>query len=105
MAGLYVRSLFGLSCDQINAMKKKDLVNHIKNLKREVTVDATIKKLWDEILQSSTSVTTSWQKMGKLVVVSTVNTLLVTRVTELEKTGYQDGAVQQEKQCWDIWYL
>ena len=37
--------------------------------------------------------------MGKLVVVSTVNTLLVTRVTELEKTGYQDGAVQQEKQC------
>ena len=105
MAGLYVRSLFGLSCDQINAMKKKDLVNHIKNLKREVTVDATIKKLWDEILQSSTSVTTSWQKMGKLVVVSTVNTLLVTRVTELEKTGYQDRAVQQEKQCWDIWYL
>ena len=35
--------LFDLSYDQINAMKKKDLVNHIKNLKGKVTVDTTIK--------------------------------------------------------------
>ena len=42
-------NLFELSCDQINAMIKKDLINHIENLKGKVTVDATIKKLCDEI--------------------------------------------------------
>ena len=45
MADLNVTNLFDLSYDQINAMKKKDLVNHIENLKGKVTVDATIKKL------------------------------------------------------------
>ena len=32
-------------------MKKKDLVNHIENLKGKVTVDATIQKLYYEISQ------------------------------------------------------
>ena len=74
-------------------MKKKDLVNHIKNLKEKVTVDATIKKLCDEILQLSTPVnnlmTENEKISSQLMVVSNVNTLLVTRVTELDK--------QQEK--------
>ena len=48
MADLNVTNLFDLSYDQIHAMKKKDLVNHIENLKGKVTVDATIKKLCDE---------------------------------------------------------
>ena len=48
--------LFNSSYDQINAMKKKDLVNHIENLKGKVTVDATIKKLCDELSQLSTSI-------------------------------------------------
>ena len=70
-------------------MKKKDLVNHIENLKGKVTVNATIKKLCDEILQLSTLVNNLMTENGKissqLMVVSNVNTLLVTRVTELEK--------------------
>ena len=70
-------------------MKKKDLVNHIENLKGKVTVDATIKKLCDEISQLSTSVNNLMTENGKissqLMVVSNVNTRLVTRVTELEK--------------------
>ena len=68
---------------------KKDLVNHIKNLKGKVTVDGTIKKLYDEISQISTSVNKLMAENGKvssqLMVVSNVNTLLVTHVTELDK--------------------
>ena len=45
MADLNVTNLFDLSYDQINAMKKKDLVNHVENLKGKVAVDATIKKV------------------------------------------------------------
>ena len=56
MADLNVTNLFDLRYDQINAMKKKDLVNHIESLKGKVTVDVTIKKLCDEISQLSTSV-------------------------------------------------
>ena len=70
-------------------MKKKDLVNHIENLKGKVTVNATIKKLCNEISQLSTLVNNLMTKNGKissqLMVVSIVNTLLVTCVTELEK--------------------
>ena len=45
MADLNVTNFFDLSYDQINAMKKKDLVNDIENLKGKVTDDATIKKV------------------------------------------------------------
>ena len=87
MADLNVTNLFHLSYDQINAMKKKDLVNHIENLKGKVTVDATIKELCNEISQLSTSVNNLMTENGKissqLMVVSNVNTLLVTHVTEL----------------------
>ena len=89
MADLNVTNLLELSYDQINAMKKKYLVNHTEDLKRKVTVDATIKKLCDKISQLSTSVKNLMMENGKissqLMVVSNVNTLLVTRVTELEK--------------------
>ena len=89
MADLNITNLFDLSYDQINAMKKKDVVNHIESLKGKVTVDATIKKLCNEISQPSTSVNNLMTENGKissqLMVVSNVNTLLVTHVTELEK--------------------
>ena len=69
-------------------MKKKDLVNPIENLKGKIT-DAAIKKLCNEIPQLSTSVNNLMTEKGKisiqLMVFSNVNTLLVTRVTELEK--------------------
>ena len=45
MADINVANLFDLSKDQINAMKKKDLVSHIESLKGKVTVNATIKKI------------------------------------------------------------
>ena len=96
MADLNIINLFDLSYDQINAMKKKDLVNYIENLKEKVTVDATIKKLCDEISQLSMSVNNRMTENGKissqLMVVSNVNTLLITRVTELEK---QQGKMEQ----------
>ena len=89
MADLNVTNLFHLSYDQINAMKKKDLVNRIENLRGKVTVDATVKELCNEISQLSTSVNNLMTENGKissqLMVVSNVNTLLVTHVTELEK--------------------
>ena len=89
MADLNVTNLFNLSYDRINTMKNKDLVNHIKNLKGKVTVDATIKKLCDEISQLSTAVnnlmTGNRNISSQLMVVSNINTLLVTCVTELEK--------------------
>ena len=85
MADLNVTNLFDLSYDRINAMKKRDLVNHIESLKEKVTVDATIKKLCDEISQLSTLLTESGKISSQLMVVSNVNTLIVTRVSELEK--------------------
>ena len=35
--------------------EKKDLINHIQNLKGKVTVDVPIRKLCDEMLQLSSS--------------------------------------------------
>ena len=94
MADLNVTNLFDLSYDQINVMKKKDLVNHIQNLKGKVTVVATIKKLCDAISQLSASVNNLMTENGKisqLMVVSNINTLLVTHVTR--RTTSEDGAV------------
>ena len=70
-------------------MKKKDLVNYIENLKGNVTFDATIKKLCEEISQLSTSVnnfmTENWKISSQMMLVSNVNILFVTCVTEPEK--------------------
>ena len=54
MTDINVTNLFDLSYDQINVMKKIDLVNHIENLKGKVTVDFAIKRVCDEISQLST---------------------------------------------------
>ena len=70
-------------------MKMKDLLNHIKNVKGKVTVEATIKKLCDEISQLSTSVNNLMTENGKVssqvMVVFNINTPLITRATEIEK--------------------
>ena len=91
-----ITNLYDLSYDQINAMKKKDLVNHIESLKGKVTVDANIKKLCDEISQLSTSVNNLTTENGKissqLMTVSNENSQLVTRVTELEN---QQAKIEQ----------
>ena len=44
MSNLGVTNLFDVRCDWINGMKKKDLVNHVENLKLKVTYDVTIKR-------------------------------------------------------------
>ena len=44
MANINITNLFDLSYDQINAIKKKDLVSHNENPKRKVTVNSTINK-------------------------------------------------------------
>ena len=67
MADPHVTNFFELSYDQINAMKKKDLVNHIENLKGKVTVDVTIKKLCDQRSQLSTSVNNLMTENGKII--------------------------------------
>ena len=89
MADLNVTNLFDLSYAQMNAAKKKDLVNHIENLKGKVTVCAIIKRLCDEISQLSTSANNLMRENGnissQLMIVSNINALLVIRVTELEK--------------------
>ena len=93
MADLNVTNFFDLSYAQMNATKKKDLVNHIENLKGKVTVCAIIKWFCDEISHLSNSVNNIMREneniSSQLMVVSNINALLVTRVTELEK--------QQEK--------
>ena len=42
-------NLFELSFDEINAMKKKDLIREIKKLKGKVVVDNNIKNLCDQV--------------------------------------------------------
>ena len=69
-------------------MQKKDLVNHIQNLKGKVTEDATIKKFCNEISQLSTTnnlMTKIEELSGQLMVASNVNTLHTTHAPELEK--------------------
>ena len=94
MADLNVTNLFDLNYDQINAMKKKDLVKHIENLKGKVTVDATIIKFFYELSQLSTAVNNLMTENGKISsqVVVNITTLLVTRVTELEQ---QEAKMEQ----------
>ena len=62
-----VNNSFDLSYDQINAMKKKDLVNNIENVKRKVTVDTTIKSYAVIYHSYQLQWTISWQKMETLV--------------------------------------
>ena len=86
-------------------MKKRDLVNHIEGLKEKVTVDATIKKLCDEISQLSILVTESGKISSQLMVVSNVNTLLVTRVSELEKQQTKRSSMAGETMLRYLVYL
>ena len=66
MTDINVINLFDLSYDQINVMKKIDLVNHIENLKGKVTVRFAIKRLCDEISQLSTLANTLMSVNEKL---------------------------------------
>ena len=83
-------NLLELSFDEINAMKKKDLVSEIEKLKGKVLVDSNIKNLCDQVSLLSENLAKLMQSNEKLssqyIVVRKVNTLLEKRVIELEKS-------------------
>ena len=49
-------NLFSLSYDAINGIKKKDLVDHIENLKGKVVVGNNIQRLFNQISKLSENV-------------------------------------------------
>ena len=83
-------NLLELSFDEINAMKKKDLVSEIEKLKGKVVVDINIKNLCDQVSRLSENLAKLMESNEKLssqfIVVKKVNTLLEKRVIELEKS-------------------
>ena len=83
-------NLFELSFDEINAMKKKDLVSEIEKLKGKVVVDNNIKNLCDQVsrlLENLAKLMESKEKLSsQFIVEKKVNTLLQKRVIELEKS-------------------
>ena len=83
-------NLLELSFDEINAIKKKDLVSEIENLKGKVVVNNNIKNLCDEVSRLSENLlklTESNQKLSsQFIFVKNVNTLLEKGVIELEKS-------------------
>ena len=83
-------NLLELSFDEINAMKKKDLVSEIEKLKGKVVVDINIKNLCDQVSRLSENLAKLMESNGKLssqfIVVKKVNTLLEKHVIELEKS-------------------
>ena len=83
-------NLFDLSFDEIDAMKKKDLVSEIEKLKGNVIIDNNIKNLCDQVsclTENLAKLMESNEKLGsQFIVVKKVNTLLEKRVTELGKS-------------------
>ena len=83
-------NLLELSFNEINAMKKKDLVSKIEKLKGKVVVDNNIKNLCDQVSRLSENLAKLMESNEKLssqfIVVKKVNTLLEKHVIELEKS-------------------
>ena len=80
---------FSLSYDAINGMKKKDLVDHIENLKGNVVVGNDIQGLFNQISKLSENVdrlVTANEKLNsELLIVRNVNQNLQNRIINLEK--------------------
>ena len=56
----------GLSFDEINAMKKKDLVSEIEKLKEKAVVDKKIKTLCDQVSRLSENLAKLMESNEKL---------------------------------------
>ena len=82
-------SLFSLSYDAINGMKKKDLVDHIENLKGKVVVGNDIQRLFNQIsklLENVDHLVTANEKLNsELLIVRNVNQNLQNRIINLKK--------------------
>ena len=80
-------NLFELSFDEINAMKKKELVSKIEKLKGKVIVDNNIKNLCDQVSRLSENLAKLMESNKKqFIVVKKVNNLLQKGVTDIEKS-------------------
>ena len=82
-------NLFSLSYDAINGIKKKDLVDHIENLKGKVVVGNNIQGLFNQISKLSENVdrlvTTNEKLNSELLIVRNVNQNLQNRIINLKK--------------------
>ena len=82
-------NLFSLSYDAINGIKKKDLVDHIENLKEKVVVGNNIQGLFNQISKLSENVdrlvTTNEKLNSELLIVRNVNQNLQNRIINLKK--------------------
>ena len=82
-------NLFSLSYDAINGMKKKDLVDHIENLKGKVVVGDDIQGLFNQNSKLSENVdrlvTANDKLNSELLIVRNVNQNLQNRIINLEK--------------------
>ena len=89
LAGNDYVSLFNLTCDAVNAIKKEDLVNYIENMKGKVVADKQIQNLCGEIAKLSENVrsivSTSERIASELMVVRNVSNMLENRIVTLEK--------------------
>ena len=83
-------NLFELSLNEINVMKKKEIVSKIEKLKGKVVVDNNIKNLCEKVCHLSENLVKLMESNKKLssqlIVVKKVNTLLEKQVIKLEKS-------------------
>ena len=86
-------NLFSLLYDAINGMKKKDLVDHIENLKGEIGVGNNIQGLFNQISKLSENVdrlvTANDKLNSELLIVRNVSQNLQNRIINLEKQQFK----------------
>ena len=88
MAGIDYFNLFYLTYDGIHAMKKKDLVYYIENMKGKLVADKQIQHVSFEITDLLENVkslaSTSERLKSELMVVKNINSILENRIVNLE---------------------
>ena len=93
-------NLFSLLYDAINGMKKKDLVDHIENLKGEIGVGNNIQGLFNQISKLSENVdrlvTANDKLNSELLIVRNVSQNLQNRIINLEKQQFKS---EQYNRC------
>ena len=93
-------NLFSLAYDTINGMKKKNLIDHIENLKGKVVVVNHIQGLFNQISKLSKNVdrlmTGNKKLNSELFIVRNVNQNLQNRIISLEK---QQSKSEQYNRC------
>ena len=82
-------NLLKMSCDDINSMRKKDLVEQIEKMKGKVIFDSHVKGLCNQIeklTESLNQITAANEKIiSELVIAKNVNVNLENRIVNLEK--------------------